>query len=105
MRSVYGIITPWNYPLMMVISKSVACLAAGNTLMLKHAQVCPLTPLNLAELTVRARIPPGVFNVLTRSGAVVGQAMCGHPLPRKVVFTGSTEIGRAIMSSCAAPYT
>lgn len=79
MRSVCGIITPWNYPLMMVAWKSAACLAAGNTLVLKPAQVCPLTALKLAELTVRAGIPPGVFNVLTGSGTVVGQAMCGHP--------------------------
>ncbi|KAH7975530.1 hypothetical protein HPB52_003026 [Rhipicephalus sanguineus] len=104
MRSVCGIITPWNYPLMMVAWKSAACLAAGNTLVLKPAQVCPLTALKLAELTLRAGIPPGVFNVLTGSGTVVGQAMCGHPLLRKVAFTGSTEVGRAIMSSCAAPH-
>ncbi|XP_077495034.1 cytosolic 10-formyltetrahydrofolate dehydrogenase [Amblyomma americanum] len=101
---VCGIITPWNYPLMMVAWKSAACLAAGNTLVLKPAQVCPLTALKLAELTVRAGIPAGVFNVVTGSGTVVGNAMCRHPLVRKVAFTGSTEVGRTIMANCAAPH-
>lgn len=101
---VCAIITPWNYPLMMVAWKSAACLAAGNTVVLKPAQVCPLTALKLAELTARAGFPPGVFNVVPGSGTVVGQALCDHPLVRKVAFTGSTEVGRAIMARCAAPH-
>lgn len=101
LSSVCAIITPWNYPLMMVSWKSAACLAAGNTLVLKPAQVCPLTSLKLAELAVHAGFPPGVFNVLPGSGTVVGQALCDHPDVRKVGFTGSTEIGRDVMRSCA----
>lgn len=98
---VCALITPWNYPLMMVSWKSAACLAAGNTLVLKPAQVCPLTALKLAELAVHAGFPPGVFNVLPGSGTVVGQALCDHPDVRKVGFTGSTEVGRDVMRSCA----
>lgn len=98
---VCGIITPWNYPLMMVAWKSAACLAAGNTLVLKPAQVSPLTALKLAELTVYAGFPAGVFNVLPGTGSVVGQAICDHPDVRKLGFTGSTGIGRDIMRSCA----
>ncbi|XP_053212439.1 cytosolic 10-formyltetrahydrofolate dehydrogenase-like [Panonychus citri] len=98
---VCGIITPWNYPLMMVSWKSAACLAAGNTIVLKPAQVTPLTALKLAELTVKAGFPPGVFNVLPGSGSIVGSAMANHPGIRKLGFTGSTPIGKEIMRSCA----
>lgn len=98
---VCGIITPWNYPLMMVAWKSAACLAAGNTLVLKPAQVCPLTALKLAELTVRAGFPPGVFNVVPGTGRECGQAIVEHPLIRKLGFTGSTPVGKTIMTSCA----
>ena len=97
---VCGIITPWNYPLMMVAWKTAACLAAGNTLVLKPAQVCPLTALKLAELSVKAGFPPGVFNVLPGTGRACGQAIVEHPLVRKVGFTGSTPVGKGIMSSC-----
>lgn len=61
-------ITPWNYPLMMLSWKMAACLAAGNTVIIKPAQVCPLTALKFAELSARAGIPPGVINVLTGTG-------------------------------------
>ena len=98
---VCGLITPWNYPLMMVAWKSAACLAAGNTLVLKPAQVCPLTALKLAELTVKAGFPPGVFNVLPGTGRECGQAIVEHPLVRKLGFTGSTPVGKQIMKSCA----
>lgn len=98
---VCGIITPWNYPLMMVSWKAAACLAAGNTLVLKPAQVSPLTALKLAELTVKAGFPPGVFNVLPGSGSVIGAAISSHPNIRKLGFTGSTPIGKEIMRSCA----
>ena len=98
---VCGIITPWNYPLMMVSWKSAACLAAGNTIVLKPAQVCPLTALKLAELTVKAGFPPGVFNVIPGTGSVTGQSIIEHPLIRKVGFTGSTPVGKLIMKSCA----
>lgn len=98
---VCGIITPWNYPLMMVAWKTAACLAAGNTVVLKPAQVCPLTALKLAELSVHAGFPPGVVNILPGSGSVCGQAIAEHPLVRKLGFTGSTPIGKTIMQSCA----
>ncbi|XP_054722223.1 mitochondrial 10-formyltetrahydrofolate dehydrogenase-like [Uloborus diversus] len=98
---VCGIITPWNYPLMMVSWKMAACLAAGNTVVLKPAQVCPLTALKLAELSVYAGFPAGVINILPGRGGECGQAMAEHPLIRKLGFTGSTPIGKQIMNSCA----
>ena len=70
---VCGLITPWNYPLMMLSWKMAACLAAGNTVVIKPAQVCPLTALKFAELSVLAGIPPGVINVLPGTGRVCGQ--------------------------------
>ncbi|CAH0713804.1 unnamed protein product, partial [Brenthis ino] len=99
---VCGLITPWNYPLMMLSWKMAACLAAGNTVVMKPAAVCPLTALKFAELCVLAGIPRGVVNILPGSGTVSGQALSDHPLVRKLGFTGSTEIGQTIMKSCAA---
>lgn len=98
---VCGIITPWNYPLMMVAWKSAACLAAGNTLVLKPAQACPLTALKWAELIVRAGFPPGVVNVLPGRGGECGQAILDHPDIKKIGFTGSTPTGKLVMQSCA----
>lgn len=97
---VVGLITPWNYPLMMLSWKMAAAIAAGNTVVIKPAQVCPLTALKFAELSVRAGFPPGVINVTTGTGSVTGQAIVEHPLIRKLGFTGSTEIGKQIMASC-----
>lgn len=98
---VCGLITPWNYPLMMLSWKMAACLAAGNTVVIKPAQVSPLTALKFAELTVRAGFPPGVVNVLPGTGSVAGSAIAAHPEVRKLGFTGSTEVGRVIMRTCA----
>ncbi|XP_064080015.1 cytosolic 10-formyltetrahydrofolate dehydrogenase-like isoform X1 [Macrobrachium nipponense] len=98
---VCGLVTPWNYPLMMLSWKMAACLAAGNTVVIKPAQVSPLTALKFAELTVKAGIPPGVINVLPGTGSQCGQAIADHPDIRKLGFTGSTEIGQVIMRSCA----
>lgn len=98
---VCGIITPWNYPLMMVAWKSAACLAAGNTLVLKPAQACPLTALKWAELVARAGFPPGVVNIVPGRGSDCGQAILDHPYIRKVGFTGSTPTGKLVMKSCA----
>ncbi|XP_031725716.1 mitochondrial 10-formyltetrahydrofolate dehydrogenase [Anarrhichthys ocellatus] len=98
---VCAIIIPWNYPLMMLAWKSAACLAAGNTLVLKPAQVTPLTALKFAELSVKAGIPKGVINILPGSGGMVGQRLSDHPDIRKLGFTGSTPIGKQIMKSCA----
>uniref|UniRef100_UPI00398F083B mitochondrial 10-formyltetrahydrofolate dehydrogenase-like n=1 Tax=Pristiophorus japonicus TaxID=55135 RepID=UPI00398F083B len=98
---VCAIIIPWNYPLMMLAWKSAACLAAGNTLVLKPAQVTPLTALKFAELAARAGLPRGVINILPGSGGLVGQRLSEHPDIRKLGFTGSTPIGKQIMKSCA----
>uniref|UniRef100_A0A669B0H5 10-formyltetrahydrofolate dehydrogenase n=1 Tax=Oreochromis niloticus TaxID=8128 RepID=A0A669B0H5_ORENI len=98
---VCAIVIPWNYPLMMLAWKSAACLAAGNTLVLKPAQVTPLTALKFAELSVKAGIPKGVINILPGSGGMVGQRLSEHPDIRKLGFTGSTPIGKQIMKSCA----
>ncbi|XP_072529047.1 mitochondrial 10-formyltetrahydrofolate dehydrogenase isoform X2 [Salminus brasiliensis] len=98
---VCAIVIPWNYPLMMLAWKSAACLAAGNTLILKPAQVTPLTALKFAELAVKAGIPKGVINIVPGSGGLVGQRLSDHPDIRKLGFTGSTPIGKQIMKSCA----
>ncbi|CAL1526963.1 unnamed protein product [Lymnaea stagnalis] len=98
---VCAIVVPWNYPLMMLAWKIAACLAAGNTVVLKPAMVTPLTALKFAELSVLAGFPPGVINILPGSGALVGQAMSDHPDIRKLGFTGSTPVGKTIMESCA----
>uniref|UniRef100_A0AAX7UA49 10-formyltetrahydrofolate dehydrogenase n=1 Tax=Astatotilapia calliptera TaxID=8154 RepID=A0AAX7UA49_ASTCA len=98
---VCAIVIPWNYPLMMLAWKTAACLAAGNTVVLKPAQVTPLTALKFAELAARAGLPKGVINILPGSGALVGQRLSDHPDVRKLGFTGSTEIGKHIMKSCA----
>nr|XP_056703525.1 mitochondrial 10-formyltetrahydrofolate dehydrogenase [Euleptes europaea] len=98
---VCAIVIPWNYPLMMLAWKSAACLAAGNTLVLKPAQVTPLTALKFAELSVKAGFPKGVINILPGSGGLAGQRLSEHPDIRKLGFTGSTPIGKQIMKSCA----
>uniref|UniRef100_A0A674D4F6 10-formyltetrahydrofolate dehydrogenase n=1 Tax=Salmo trutta TaxID=8032 RepID=A0A674D4F6_SALTR len=98
---VCAIVIPWNYPLMMLAWKTAACLAAGNTVVLKPAQVTPLTAVKFAELAARAGFPKGVINILPGSGALVGQRLSDHPDVRKLGFTGSTEIGKHIMKSCA----
>nr|KAF6329540.1 aldehyde dehydrogenase 1 family member L1 [Myotis myotis] len=98
---VCGIVIPWNYPLMMLSWKTAACLAAGNTVVIKPAQVTPLTALKFAELTLKAGIPKGVINILPGSGSLVGQRLSDHPDVRKIGFTGSTEVGKHIMKSCA----
>ncbi|CAH3028244.1 unnamed protein product [Porites evermanni] len=98
---VCGLIVPWNYPLMMLAWKISPLLAAGNTVVLKPAQVTPLTALKFAELSAKAGFPKGVINILPGSGSVVGNSICAHPDVRKVGFTGSTETGKSIMESCA----
>ncbi|XP_051874090.1 cytosolic 10-formyltetrahydrofolate dehydrogenase [Pristis pectinata] len=98
---VCGIVIPWNYPLMMLAWKTAACLAAGNTVVLKPAQVTPLTALKFAELTVKAGFPKGVVNILPGAGSLIGQRISEHPEVRKLGFTGSTPVGKQIMKSCA----
>lgn len=96
-----GLIIPWNYPLMMLSWKMAACIAAGNTCVIKPAQTSPLTALKFAELTVKAGFPPGVINIVPGTGSEAGQAITDHPLVSKIGFTGSTSIGKVVMSSCA----
>ncbi|KAI5700162.1 hypothetical protein M8J76_012713 [Diaphorina citri] len=98
---VCGLITPWNYPLMMLSWKMAPCLAAGNTVVMKPSEVSPLTALKLAELSVRAGFPKGVINILPGTGAVTGEAISQHLKIRKVGFTGSTVTGMKIMKSAA----
>lgn len=94
---VIGIIVPWNFPMPIAGWGFAPALAAGNTVVLKPAEVTPLTAMRLGELALEAGIPEGVFNVITGSGSVVGDRFVTHPLVRKLVFTGSTEVGKSIM--------
>ena len=93
-------ICPWNYPLMMAVWKIGPALAAGNTSIIKPAQITPLTTLYLAELAAEI-LPPGVFNVVTGRGAVIGEAITRHPDVRLVSVTGDTETGKIIAAACA----
>lgn len=97
---VCGLVTPWNYPLMMLSWKMAACIAAGNTCLIKPAQTCPLTALKFAELCVKAGFPRGVINIVPGKGSEAGQAIADHLLVRKLGFTGSTPVGKMIMKSC-----
>ena len=94
---VVGSIAPWNYPLQMAMWKVLPAIAAGNTIVLKPAELTPLTSLMFAEDAGAVGIPHGVVNVLTGSGRVVGEALVSHPAVRMVSFTGSTEVGRRVM--------
>src|SRR5690606_21553013 len=98
---VVGIIVPWNFPMPIAGWGFAPALAAGNTVVLKPAELTPLTALRLAELALDAGIPPGVFTVVTGQGSVVGERLVTHPDIRKIVFTGSTEVGTALMAKCA----
>ncbi|KUJ48803.1 MULTISPECIES: aldehyde dehydrogenase family protein [Micromonospora] len=99
---VVGVIVPWNFPMPIAAWGFAPALAAGNTVVLKPAELTPLTALRLAELALEAGLPEGVFTVLPGRGDVVGERFVTHPAVRKIVFTGSTEVGTRIMSGCAA---
>jgi len=94
-------ITPWNFPAAMITRKAGAALAAGCTLVLKPASQTPFSALALAELADRAGIPQGVFNVVTGSAKLIGAEICANPIVRKLSFTGSTEVGAALIAQCA----
>ena len=98
---VVGVIVPWNFPMPIASWGFAPALAAGNTVVLKPAEYTPLTAVRLAQLALKAGIPEGVFNVIVGKGSVVGNRFVTHPLVRKVVFTGSTEVGKQIMAGCA----
>ncbi|HTW20812.1 MAG TPA: aldehyde dehydrogenase family protein [Mycobacteriales bacterium] len=99
---VVGVIVPWNFPMPIASWGFAPALAAGNTVVLKPAEVTPLTAIRLGELALEAGIPEGVFQVLPGKGSVVGQRFIDSPDVAKLVFTGSTEVGRAVMVGCAA---
>ncbi len=98
---VVGVIVPWNFPMPIAGWGFAPALASGNTVVLKPAELTPLTALRIAELAREAGIPEGVFTVIPGQGRIVGQRFVTHPLVRKVCFTGSTDVGKGIMRGCA----
>ncbi|MEU2868101.1 aldehyde dehydrogenase family protein [Streptomyces olivoreticuli] len=99
---VVAVIAPWNFPMPIAAWGLAPALAAGNAVLLKPAESTPLTALRLAELALEAGLPEGLFQVLPGDGPVAGDALVEHPGVAKVVFTGSTAVGRQIMAKCAA---
>ena len=99
---VVGLIVPWNFPLNIASWKLGPALACGNTVVLKPAELTPLSALRLAELALEAGIPEGVMNVVPGKGSVVGQRLVEHPDVAKIGFTGSTEVGQQVMRGAAA---
>jgi len=98
---VVGVVVPWNFPMVIAAWGFAPALAAGNTVMVKPAQLTPLSALRLAELALEAGLPEDVLQVVTGSGEEVGWRLVEHPAVRKVCFTGSTEVGKRIMAGCA----
>ncbi|MDT7746878.1 MAG: hypothetical protein QOD96_540 [Pseudonocardiales bacterium] len=98
---VVGVIVPWNFPMPIAGWGFAPALAAGNAVLLKPAELTPLTALRLAELALEAGLPEYVFQVLPGAGPVVGTRFVTHPQVRKVVFTGSTRVGKEILRGCA----
>lgn len=98
---VVGIIVPWNFPMTIASWGFAPALAAGNAVVLKPAELTPLTAIRLGELAREAGLPDGLFEVVTGSGSVVGQRIVTHSDVRKVVFTGSTEVGTDVAAGCA----
>jgi acyl-CoA reductase-like NAD-dependent aldehyde dehydrogenase len=98
---VVSVIVPWNFPMPIAGWGFAPALAAGNTVVLKPAELTPMTAMRLAELALEAGLPEDVFTVLPGKGSVVGQRFVAHPDVRKVCFTGSTEVGKGIMVGCA----
>jgi len=98
---VCALITPWNFPLVIASWKIAPALACGNTVVVKPAQLTPLSVLMLADILMEAGLPSGVISVLPGPGSTIGNALVTHPLIAKVSFTGSTEVGSHIMRLCA----
>ena len=97
-------ITPWNFPIAMITRKIAPALAAGCTIVIKPAELTPLSALALAELAQRAGVPAGVINILTadaNESIAIGKTLCASPTVRHLSFTGSTEVGRILMAQCA----
>ena len=98
---VVGLIVPWNFPLVIASWKVAPALAAGNTVVLKPAELTPLTALELERTALDAGLPEGVLNVVAGPGSVCGQRLVEHPDVAKIAFTGSTEVGRGIAAGAA----
>ncbi|MGZ4478303.1 MAG: aldehyde dehydrogenase family protein [Nocardioidaceae bacterium] len=98
---VVGIIVPWNFPMPILGWGMAPALAAGNTVVVKPAELTPLTAIRIGELAAEAGLPEGVLTVIPGKGSVVGERFVTHPLVRKVCFTGSTEVGKRVMAGCA----
>jgi len=98
---VVGLIVPWNFPLMLASWKLGPALACGNTVVLKPAELTPLTALRFGELALEAGLPEGVLNVVVGPGSVVGERLIAHPDVAKIAFTGSTEVGSRVMEVAA----
>ena len=98
---VVGLITPWNFPLVIASWKVAPGLAAGNTVVLKPAELTPLTALELERIALDAGLPKGVLNVVAGPGSVCGKRLVEHPDVAKIAFTGSTEVGRGIAAGAA----
>jgi len=99
---VIGVIVPWNFPMTIAAWGFAPALAAGNAVLLKPADWTPLTAIRLGEIALESGLPSGLFQVLPGRGQVVGERFVTHPEVRKVVFTGSTEVGKRVMAGCAA---
>ena len=98
---VVGAITPWNYPLYQVVLKVAPSLAAGCTVVLKPSEVAPINAFILADVIDEVGLPPGVFNLVSGVGPVVGEAIAAHPKVDMISFTGSTRAGRRVMELAA----
>ena len=98
---VVGLIVPWNFPLVITSWKTAPALAAGNTVVLKPAELTPLTAIELERIALEAGIPEGVLNVVAGPGSVCGRRLVEHPDVAKIAFTGSTEVGRGIAEGAA----
>jgi aldehyde dehydrogenase (NAD+) len=98
---VVGVIVPWNFPMPIAAWGFAPALAAGNTVVLKPAELTPLTAMRLGQLAREAGLPEGVLQIIPGKGSVVGERFVTHPAVRKVVFTGSTGVGKRIMAGCA----
>ena len=99
---VVGVITPWNFPMPIASWGFAPALAAGNAVLVKPAEWTPLTTIRLGELAIEAGLPADLFQVLPGKGSVVGERFVTHPHVRKIVFTGSTEVGTRVMAGAAA---
>src|SRR5215469_5763858 len=99
---VVGLIVPWNFPMPILSWGMAPALAAGCTVVAKPAEMTPLTAIRIGQLALAAGLPEGVFQVLPGKGSVVGQRLVDNPAVRKIVFTGSTEVGKQVMAGCAA---